>query len=74
MKTWKNRINFFNLDIQNYKIKNKEKIKQVVDILNKERLVIISWLKNTWKLDLIKELINITNSKYSFFYFNSWVW
>lgn len=66
----KTRKNFFTIDREKYIECNSVNIKKVVDILNKERLAIVSWLKNIWKVNFIKEFIHKTNSSNSYFYFN----
>jgi len=49
---------------------NKPILKKIIQILNKDKLLIISWLKNIWKLNLINELINTTKINNNFYYFN----
>lgn len=69
MSTIKRR-NFFELDRESFIPYNTNNIKKTIEILNKDKLIIIKWLKNTWKLNFIKEFINKTNLTKSYFYFN----
>jgi hypothetical protein len=55
---------------QNIFFSNPKKIEEIVKILNKDRFIIISWMIWVWKEIIIKELINLTNTKNNFFYFN----
>lgn len=64
------RKNFFELDREIFIPYNKNNIRKTIEILNKDKLVIIKWLKNTWKLNFIKEFINKTNLNKAYFYFN----
>ena len=50
--------------------KNKNYLKKIINILNNEKFVIISWLKNVWKTNIIKEFVEKTWLKENFFYFN----
>ena len=45
-------------------------IKNIVDILNVDKIIILSWLKNVWKTNIIKELLTKTNLINNVFYFN----
>ena len=49
---------------------NNNEIKQIVQHLNKDKLVIISWMKNVWKTNRVKELLEKIWMNKSFFYFN----
>ena len=66
----KTRKNFFTIDREKYINCNTTNIKKVVEVLNKDRLVIVSWMKAIWKTNFIKEFIHKTNSNNSYFYFN----
>ena len=45
-------------------------IEKIVNILNKKRLVIVSGLRNIWKLSILKELLIKSKLDNDFFYFN----
>lgn len=64
------RINFFNLDIKEYKEIDNKIINKTKEILEKDKLIIINWLKSSWKTNFIKNFINTTNNQNSYFYFN----
>jgi len=64
------RNNFFNLSNQSFKEINSKYIIKITKILNKENLVIVSWMKNIWKINFIKELIHKTWITNSYYYFN----
>jgi len=66
----KTRRNFFIIDREEYIECNSKKIIKAVEILNRDRLVIVSWMKSIWKINFIKEFIHKTNSNNSYFYFN----
>ncbi len=68
--SWKQRQNFFSLNTKEYIQTNNINLKFLADILNKEKLVILSWLRNIWKLNFIKEFINKTWSSINYFYLN----
>ncbi len=61
---------FFSLSNEEYFKYNKENIIKITNILNKDRLVIVNWMKNNWKINFIKELIHETKIKNNYFYFN----
>lgn len=65
-----NRKNFFIIDRENFIEYNTKNIKKIVDILNKNKLVIVNWLKNIWKVNFIKEFIHKTKLNNNYFYFN----
>lgn len=67
---WIKRKNFFILDKNSYYNTDNKNIKKVVDILNKDRLIIIKWIKNIWKINFIKEFIEKTKISKNYFYFN----
>lgn len=64
------RVNFFVLDRESFYDTGNKNIKKVVSILNKDKLVIIKWLKNIWKINFIKEFISKTKLNNNYFYFN----
>ncbi len=66
----KNRINFFWLKLTDVKKTDEKNLYRTTEILNKDKLVIVSWLKNSWKMNFIKQLIIRTWSNNSYFYFN----
>jgi predicted AAA+ superfamily ATPase len=66
----KERPNFFSLNLKEYNKVNQIYIDKTIDILKKDRLVIINWLRNGWKVNFIKEFINTTWSNNNYFYFN----
>ena len=70
MRDSKPRKNFFTIDREKYIKSNWENISKVANILNKQKLVIVSWMRNIWKMNFIKELIHETKSQNSYFYFN----
>lgn len=70
MNKSKQRINFFTLDLTKYTEVNQLNIQKVSDIINKDRLVIISWLRNIWKLNFIKNLLNKARINNNYFYLN----
>lgn len=70
MNNSKTRRNFFSMDLSKYNKTWSENVKKTLNILNNDKLVIVTWLKNTWKLNFIKEFINKTSSNNSYFYFN----
>ena len=49
---------------------NIEVMKSAISSLNHKNLVIISWLKNIWKVNLIKDFLAKTWTLKDFFYFN----
>lgn len=49
---------------------NSKYIKNIVNKLNKEKIIIISWIKNVWKTQIISEMIKKTKIESKFFYFN----
>lgn len=49
---------------------NSNYIKSIVNKLNKEKIIIISWIKNIWKTQIIWEMIKKTKIESKFFYFN----
>ncbi len=63
-------MNFFILEKDSFIPYNLNNIKKTIEILNKDKLIIIKWLKNTWKINFIKEFIHKTNLKSKYFYFN----
>jgi len=66
----KNRINFFWLKLTDIKKTDEKNLYKTTDILNNDKLAIVSWLKNSWKMNFIKQLIIRTWSNNSYFYFN----
>ena len=57
--------------ILNQETKDENKyLKKIVEILNKERFVIITWIRNVWKTRIISDLIKKTKIQDKFFYFN----
>lgn len=57
------------IDIKSIK-DNSNYIKSIVNKLNKEKIIIISWIKNIWKTQIIWEMIKKTKIESKFFYFN----
>lgn len=70
MKNNKIRQNFFSLSNEEYYISNEKNIVKITSILNKDRLVIITWMKNIWKINFIKELIHKSEIVNNYYYFN----
>lgn len=68
--TWKKRQNFFYLNIKNYIKTNNINLKMLAHLLNTKKLIILTWLKNIWKLNFIKEFLNKTWTSINYFYFN----
>jgi len=69
MKTlMKNNINHI-LTTEVY-YKDTKNLKKVVDILNKDNFIIISWMIWVWKINFIKFLLNSIWTNSWFFYFN----
>ena len=66
----KNRNNFFSLNLNNFYKIDKKIIEQTTNILNNDKLIIISWMRKIWKINFIKNLINITKTNNNYFYFN----
>jgi hypothetical protein len=64
------RNNFFSLSNESFIKTNSKNIENITKTLNQDKLIIVSWMKNIWKLNLIKELINKTDIKNSYYYFN----
>lgn len=64
------RNNFFSLSNESFIKTNSKNIEKITKTLNQDKLIIVSWMKNIWKLNLIKELINKTDIKNSYYYFN----
>ena len=64
----KQNINFIKKSsINNLSVKtDKQIIWKIISFLNKDRLVILSWMKNIWKTNIINHIFNHSNS----FYFN----
>lgn len=52
-----------------YKTSN-ETLKRIIKSLNEKSLVIVSWLKNVWKTNILKDLLTRTSTTESFFYVN----
>jgi len=49
---------------------NKIYLEKIVNHINKEKIIIISWLKNIWKTEVISDFITKTKIWDKFFYFN----
>ncbi len=49
---------------------NNSEIKRIVQHLNKDKLVIVSWIKNVWKTNIVKELLEKLGMSDNYFYFN----
>lgn len=64
------RRNFFIIWKEDFYKTNDKKINTIVQIINKDRLAILSWLKNIWKINFIKELLSKTWVNNNYFYFN----
>lgn len=58
--------------ILNKKVNKKYKkyLEKLVFHINKEKLIILTWMKNIWKTEIISDFIYKTNIKDKFFYFN----
>ncbi len=66
----KNRSNFFSLNLNNFYEIDKNIIKNTINTLNNDKLVIVSWMRKIWKVNFIKNLINKTKTNNNYFYFN----
>jgi len=66
----KNRLNYFILNKESFIDSNSDKVLSIAEILNEQRLIIIKWLRNFWKLNFIKEFLSKTKTEMSYFYFN----
>lgn len=66
----KNRSNFFSLNLNNFYKIDKNIIKNTINTLNNDKLVIVSWMRKIWKVNFIKNLINKTKTNNNYFYFN----
>ncbi len=64
------RNNFFNLDLNKIHSNKSIYIKKIDKILQKNALLILSWIKNSWKIELIKQYILNKNTSNSYYYFN----
>lgn len=49
---------------------NKVYLEKIVNHINKEKIIIITWLKNIWKTEVISDFISKTKLQDRFFYFN----
>lgn len=49
---------------------NKIYLEKIVNHINKEKIIIITWLKNIWKTEVISDFISKTKIQDRFFYFN----
>lgn len=67
-----NNTEFWFLDLENIWVNwaFDNKIKKWLDILEKDKLFILSWLKNSSRLDFIKQLIVKWDFSENYFYFN----
>lgn len=45
-------------------------VKNIVDTLNIDKIIILSWMKNVWKINIIKEMLTRTKLIDNVFYFN----
>ncbi len=45
-------------------------LEKIVNHINKEKIIIITWLKNIWKTEVISDFISKTKIQDRFFYFN----
>ena len=70
MTNKKTRVNFFSLSNEQYEQLKNINISKTTEILNKDQLIIITWMKNIWKINFIKEFIHKANITNSYFYFN----
>lgn len=70
MSFLKKRNNFFSLDLSKYTKTNWKYLEKIIKIVEIDKLVIVSWMKNIWKTNFIKELINKTNANNNFFHYN----
>ncbi|MFK7780235.1 MAG: AAA family ATPase [Candidatus Gracilibacteria bacterium] len=70
MNNKKVRRNFFIIGKEKYYKSNINNIKKIVEIINKDRLVIVSGLRNIGKVNFIKNLLNKTGITNNYFYFN----
>jgi len=61
---------FFTLDKKSFYEWNNSYIKKVIEVLNKDKLVIIKWLRNVWKINFIIDFINKAKLTANYFYFN----
>ena len=50
--------------------KNNKVIRKIAEKLNKDKLIIISWLRWVWKANIINSIIQKSNYKNNYFYFN----
>ncbi|MCD5385184.1 AAA family ATPase [Candidatus Gracilibacteria bacterium] len=66
----KNRSNFFSLNLNNFYEIDKNIIKNTINTLNNDKLVIVSGMRKIGKVNFIKNLINKTKTNNNYFYFN----
>lgn len=64
------RRNFFIIWQQDFYTTKNNKINEIVKIINSDKLAILNWMRNIWKLNFIKELLSITWVNNNYFYFN----
>lgn len=64
------RNNFFSLSNEEYIKIGSKNISKVTKILNDNKLVIVTWMKNIWKINFIQNLIHKTEITNNYYYFN----